>query len=82
PPPPPPYFPPQDAKRDHVEGLVGSEMCNKRQVCTNTTGHREAVQITFDPDVFPYEKLLELYWQQIDPTDDGGQFGDRGESYR
>ena len=31
------------------------------EVCSNTTGHREAVQITFDPDVFPYEKLLELY---------------------
>ncbi|MEC1167969.1 peptide-methionine (S)-S-oxide reductase MsrA, partial [Bacillus paralicheniformis] len=40
------------------------------------------VQITFDPDVFSYEKLLELYWQQIDPTDSGGQFADRGESYR
>ncbi|OMI26665.1 peptide-methionine (S)-S-oxide reductase [Bacillus haynesii] len=52
------------------------------EVCSNTTGHREAVQITFDPDVFPYEKLLELYWQQIDPTDSGGQFADRGESYR
>jgi len=47
------------------------------EVCSNTTGHREAVQITFDPDVFPYEKLLELYWQQIDPTDSGGQFADQ-----
>jgi peptide methionine sulfoxide reductase msrA/msrB len=42
----------------------------------------EAVQITFDPQVFPYEKLLELFWQQIDPTDEGGQFHDRGSSYQ
>ena len=42
----------------------------------------EVVEITFDPDVFPYERLLELYWPQIDPTDDGGQFQDRGAQYR
>jgi peptide-methionine (S)-S-oxide reductase len=40
------------------------------------------VEITFDPQLFPYERLLELYWQQIDPTDDGGQFHDRGSQYR
>ena len=49
-----------------------------QQVCSDTTGHFEAVQITYDPEIFPYEKLLELYWQQIDPTDPGGQFHDRG----
>ncbi|WP_246017818.1 peptide-methionine (S)-S-oxide reductase MsrA [Mesobacillus subterraneus] len=52
------------------------------QVCSETTGHYEAVQITFDPVIFPYTKLLELYWQQIDPTDPGGQFFDRGQSYQ
>ena len=52
------------------------------QVCTNTTGHYEAVQITFDPAVYSYNKLLELFWQQIDPTDPGGQFYDRGKSYQ
>ncbi|TKH35233.1 methionine sulfoxide reductase [Paenibacillus polymyxa] len=52
------------------------------EVCSETTGHVEAVQITFDPQVFPYEKLLELFWQQIDPTDEGGQFYDRGSSYQ
>lgn len=51
------------------------------QVCSGTTGHVEAVEITFDPDVFPYKKLLEVYWMQIDPTDGGGQFHDRGRSY-
>ena len=53
-----------------------------QQVCTDTTGHFEAVQITYDPEIFPYEKLLELFWQQIDPTDPGGQFHDRGQSYQ
>ncbi|KJD44382.1 peptide-methionine (S)-S-oxide reductase MsrA [Paenibacillus terrae] len=52
------------------------------EVCSETTGHVEAVQITFDPQIFPYEKLLELFWQQIDPTDEGGQFHDRGSSYQ
>jgi methionine-S-sulfoxide reductase len=40
------------------------------------------VQITFDPLTYPYEILLERYWQQIDPTDPGGQFFDRGQSYQ
>ncbi|MCD1257614.1 peptide-methionine (R)-S-oxide reductase MsrB [Paenibacillus athensensis] len=53
-----------------------------QEVCSETTGHAEAVQITFDPDVFPYAKLLQLFWRQIDPTDAGGQFHDRGSSYR
>jgi len=42
------------------------------------TGHFEAVQITFDPAICPYTELLDLFWQQIDPTDPGGQFYDRG----
>ncbi|WP_440394922.1 peptide-methionine (S)-S-oxide reductase MsrA [Paenibacillus sp. SAF-054] len=52
------------------------------EVCSDTTGHVEAVQIMYNPEVFPYNKLLELFWQQIDPTDEGGQFYDRGHSYR
>jgi peptide-methionine (S)-S-oxide reductase len=46
------------------------------------SGHLEVVQIQFDPTIFTYEQLLEIFWQQIDPTDDGGQFQDRGESYK
>ncbi|MEH7120719.1 peptide-methionine (S)-S-oxide reductase MsrA [Neobacillus vireti] len=67
-----------------VSGYTGGTVENPtyQQVCSNTTGHYEAVQITFDPQIFPYEKLLELYWQQIDPTDPGGQFYDRGQSYQ
>jgi peptide methionine sulfoxide reductase msrA/msrB len=67
-----------------VSGYTGGHKPNPtyEEVCSETTGHAEAVQITFDPAVFSYEKLLELFWQQIDPTDAGGQFHDRGESYR
>ena len=66
-----------------VSGYTGGDVENPtyEQVCTNMTGHREAVQITFDPEKFPYEKLVELFWTQIDPTDPGGQFFDRGSSY-
>lgn len=67
-----------------VSGYTGGHKENPtyKEVCSETTGHYEAVQITFNPEVFPYEKLLELYWPQIDPTDAGGQFADRGDSYR
>jgi peptide-methionine (S)-S-oxide reductase len=67
-----------------VSGYTGGHVENPtyEQVCSETTGHYEAVQITFDPNLFPYEKLLQLYWQQIDPTDPGGQFYDRGTSYQ
>src|SRR5699024_2483600 len=67
-----------------VSGYTGGHTDNPtyEQVCRGGTGHLEAVQITFDADVFPYEKLLETYWTQIDPTDDNGQFHDRGDSYR
>lgn len=67
-----------------VSGYTGGHTENPtyEEVCSNTTGHVEAVQITYQPDVFPYERLLELFWQQIDPTDPGGQFNDRGESYQ
>lgn len=67
-----------------VSGYTGGHKENPtyKEVCSETTGHFEAVQITFNPAVFPYKKLLEIFWRQIDPTDEGGQFHDRGESYR
>ncbi|MCD8509348.1 MAG: peptide-methionine (S)-S-oxide reductase MsrA [Bacillus sp. (in: Bacteria)] len=67
-----------------VSGYTGGHKDNPtyEEVCTNTTGHLEAVQITYDPNVFSYERLLGLFWAQIDPTDPGGQFHDRGESYQ
>ena len=42
-----------------------------KEVCSETTGHYEAVQITFDANKMPYEELLNIYWRQIDPTDIG-----------
>ena len=47
------------------------------QVLTHTTGHTEAVEITFDPAIISYEQLVDIYWQQTDPTDAFGQFQDR-----
>ncbi|SCW73902.1 peptide methionine sulfoxide reductase msrA/msrB [Paenibacillus tianmuensis] len=67
-----------------VSGYTGGHKENPtyQEVCSETTGHLEAVQITFEPAIFPYEDLLQLFWQQIDPTDAGGQFCDRGDSYQ
>jgi methionine-S-sulfoxide reductase len=67
-----------------VSGYTGGELPNPtyQQVCSETTGHYEAVQITFDPALISYEEILTLFWQSIDPTDAGGQFGDRGTSYQ
>lgn len=67
-----------------VSGYTGGTKENPtyQEVCSETTGHYEAVQITFDPNIFPYDRLLQMYWQQIDPTDEGGQFYDRGQSYQ
>lgn len=44
-----------------------------REVCSETTGHTEAVEITFDPTIFSYQQLVEIYWRQTDPTDASGQ---------
>ncbi|WP_444684274.1 peptide-methionine (S)-S-oxide reductase MsrA [Alkalicoccus luteus] len=67
-----------------VSGYTGGDTADPsyEEVKQGTSGHREAVQIEFEPAVFSYEKLLTIYWQQVDPTDDGGQFFDRGSQYR
>ncbi|WP_207705033.1 peptide-methionine (S)-S-oxide reductase MsrA [Candidatus Enterococcus ferrettii] len=67
-----------------VSGYTGGHVPNPtyEQVGSGLTGHTEAVEITFDPDVISYEQLVEIYWQQTDPTDAFGQFADRGDSYR
>lgn len=69
---------------DVVSGYTGGHVENPtyEDVHTHTTGHYEAVQITYNPTVFPYKKLLDLFWQQIDPSDAEGQFNDRGMAYR
>lgn len=45
-------------------------------------GHTEAVEVTYDPSKISYEKLLDMFWREIDPTDAGGQFADRGPGYK
>lgn len=67
-----------------ISGYTGGHTENPtyKEVCSETTGHYEAVQITFDPAIYSYQRLVEIFWQQIDPTDPGGQFYDRGSSYR
>lgn len=67
-----------------VSGYSGGHVENPtyEQVCTNQTGHVEAVQIEYDPDFTTFENILDVYFKTFDPTDDGGQFFDRGESYQ
>jgi len=52
-----------------------------KEVSSGTTGHLEAVEIIFDPTKVSYEKLLDAFWRQVDPADNGGQFVDRGSSH-
>lgn len=68
---------------DVVAGYTGGELENPTyyQVASGQTGHLEAVQITYDPQTITYQELVDIYWRQIDPTDAGGAFVDRGKQY-
>jgi peptide-methionine (S)-S-oxide reductase len=65
-------------------GYTGGHLKNPtyEDVTSETSGHYESVRVTFDTDKISYEQLLKRYWPLVDPTDDGGQFCDRGPSYR
>jgi peptide-methionine (S)-S-oxide reductase len=65
-------------------GYTGGTLNNPRyeDVITERTGHYESVRVKFDPAKISYAILLDRYWKLVDPTDDGGQFCDRGPSYR
>ena len=67
-----------------ISGYTGGTVDHPtyKQVSEGGTGHREAVQIRYDPKQVSYERLLHIFWRSVDPTDDGGQFCDRGESYQ
>lgn len=67
-----------------VSGYTGGHKGNPtyEDVKSGLSGHLEAVQIKFDPGTISYDKLLEIFWRHVDPTDDGGQFVDRGSQYR
>ncbi|UCG90884.1 MAG: peptide-methionine (S)-S-oxide reductase MsrA [candidate division WOR-3 bacterium] len=75
---------------EHLEGVTEvtsgytgghKENPTYEEVCSGTTGHLEAVHITYDPAKVSYKELLDVFWRQIDPTDAGGQFVDRGSQY-
>jgi peptide-methionine (S)-S-oxide reductase len=53
-----------------------------KQVSSGRTGHAEALQVKFDPQVVSYQQLLTVFWHNIDPTQGGGQFCDQGNQYR
>ncbi len=66
-----------------ISGYTGGDEVDPtyRQVASGTTGHLEAVQVKYDPSEVSYKQLLDIFWRQIDPTDAGGQFADRGYHY-
>jgi len=67
-----------------TSGYVGGHVANPsyEEVTAGGTGHTEAVDVRFDPQRVDYRALLDVFWHNVDPTDPGGQFCDRGDSYR
>ena len=70
--------------KEVLSGYTGGHTVNPtyEENSSGTTGHAESIQITYDPTKITYADLLEVFWRQIDPTDAGGQFVDRGNQYR
>jgi len=79
-----PSFEKLDGVISVTAGYTGGTTANPtyEEVSSGTTGHREAIEIVFDPAKISYDQLLNAYWRTIDPTDAGGQFVDRGLQYR
>ena len=67
-----------------VSGFIGGNVIHPiyKQVCNEETGHAEAVQITFDPQLITYMEILEIFWQAHDPTSLNQQGDDIGTQYR
>ena len=67
-----------------VSGYSGGHLKNPtyQDVIYKDTGHVEAIEVIYDPKIVNYEKLLDIYWKNIDPFDSAGQFCDKGKSYR
>lgn len=67
-----------------VSGYTGGEKANPtyEEVSAGGTGHFESIEVRFDPAKITYAQILDTFWRQIDPTDAGGQFADRGSQYR
>jgi peptide methionine sulfoxide reductase msrA/msrB len=79
-----PPFEKLEGVKDVVSGYTGGHVANAtyEQVSAGDTGHLESVEVLYDPAKVSYEKLLDVFWRQINPTDAGGQFVDRGSSYK
>ena len=73
-----------DGVQSVIAGFTGGTMENPtyEEVRSGETGHCEAIQIAYLPTEVTYKELLQIYWRRIDPTDAGGQFSDRGDTYR
>ncbi len=67
-----------------ISGYTGGHKADPtyKEVSAGMTGHVEAVQVYFDPDIVSYNDLLDVFWHHVNPTDPGGQFVDRGNQYR
>ncbi|HYA31897.1 MAG TPA: peptide-methionine (S)-S-oxide reductase MsrA, partial [Thermodesulfovibrionales bacterium] len=78
-----PPFEKLDGVTEVLSGYTGGRKENPtyEEVSSGKTGHVDAVQITFDPSRISYRKLLDVFWRQVDSTDPGGQFVDRGSQY-
>lgn len=74
-------FEKMDGVYDVVAGYAGGTTTNPTYENYGSGGHIEVVEVTYDPEKITYEQLLKIFWQQIDPTDQGGQFVDRGHGY-
>ena len=70
--------------RTTVSGYMGGRTKNPtyESISSGATGHAEVVQVEYDPAKVSYEKLLEVFWRNIDPTQRDGQFCDHGSQYR
>jgi len=79
-----PPFEKLEGVKEVLSGYTGGSEENPsyEAVSAGKTGHLEAVQVLYDPSRVSYRELLDVFWRQIDPTDDGGQFVDRGGQYR
>lgn len=68
--------------QETISGYIGGNTDNPTYRSHGRDGHLEAVQITFDSAAIDFRELVDIFWRTIDVTDDGGQFCDRGNSYR
>ncbi|TVP55601.1 MAG: peptide-methionine (S)-S-oxide reductase [Halomonadaceae bacterium] len=79
-----PPFDALEGVEETVVGFSGGDVSNPsyQQVVAGGTGHLEVMKVTYDPEQVSYQELLAVFWRNIDPLDEGGQFCDRGEHYR